>query len=176
MSSKFFNRARDSSNVHVTDYDRLYMFFTHASMCPCAACVPQPVAGRPWKGTRSRRSRESRGVRKRRVDDTGEFASSRPWMYRSQQMRFLRQSQAIIVRILVAIPRICVPTDGWNMFLDVVWTQPPSTCFVQGLKHTKMDLFRSQSYEEDLLCTFAGRSWYFFCMHYKKPKEHDLHV
>lgn len=57
-------------------------------------------------------------------------------------MRFLRQSQAIIVRILVAIPRICV-TDGSNMFLDVVWTQPPSTCFVAGLKHPKTNFFRS---------------------------------
>ena len=42
-----------------------------------------------------------------------------------------------------------------SMFLDVVWTQPP-------LFHPKMDFFRSQSYEEDLLCTFAGWSWYFF--------------
>ena len=61
------------------------------------------------------------------------------------------------------------------MFLDVVWTQPPSTCFVVGLNHPKTD-FSEASRMKRICCARLQAGLGNFCMHYKKPKEHDLHV
>ena len=65
MSSKLFNRARDSSNVNMTDYDRSHFFFTHASMCPCAACRRKTL-----KGNEEQELGRVAVYRKRCVDDT----------------------------------------------------------------------------------------------------------